>query len=341
MIDPYPEGDERRIYFDFFSRLMRHVRKISFRGKQPDCLQYLVNHPVSSAYEIRSPNKTNESEYRWAKEAVKQLCKFGLIEPAGRGRKHSSTNYSLTDEGIYYLIEYTRLPRTMLLQDLIKNYGNSNILRYLVYPYINLETLCSPKMDLNIIAGLGKYLVSTFQKMDSTLLLLDKQERSEKETYSWNYDKLEDYLRSKYHYDFINIMNCEEDSDEDHIEIRYFDIENNNKSVKVIFNKKNKECYVYTTNKKVKKRRRRIPFIADYVQKKTITQYDYMIGYFDAFCSTRAEEFILSISSIDTYNDDLRQVLLNDKSFMNALKKTKDHFDRVYGQIISYPDFIF
>jgi hypothetical protein len=226
----------------------------------------------------------------------------------------------------------------MLLQDLIKNYGNSNIFRYLVYPYINLETLCSPKMDLNIVAGLGKYLVSTFQKMDSTLLLLDKQNRLDKEIYSWNYEKLEDYLRSKYHYNFINIVNCEEDSDEDYIEIRYFDIENNNKNVKVIFNKKNKEGYVHPTNKKVKKHR--IPLITDYLQRKTITQYDYMIGYFDAFCSPRAEEFILSISSINTYNDNVREILSNDKSFTNALKEIKDHFDRVYREIILYPDFI-
>jgi hypothetical protein len=66
-----------------------------------------------------------------------------------------------------------------------------------------------------------------------------------------------------------------------------------------------------------------------------------MIGYFNAFCSPRAEEFILSISSIDTYNDDVREILSNDKSFMKALKETKDHFDRVYRQIISYPDFEF
>lgn len=338
MIDPYPDGDERRIYFDYFSRLSRHARKISLRRKQPDCLLYLVDHPVSSAYKFKSPSKTNESDYRWAKEAVKQLHSYGLIELAGIG-KHSSSDYSLTDEGIYYLIENTKLPHTMLLQDLIKNYGNSNIFRYLVYPFINLKTLCSPKMDLNIIVGLGKYLVSTFQKMNSTLLLLDKQNRLDKEIYSWNYDKLEEYLRNKYHYDFVNIADCEEDSDKDYIKIRYFDIENKNNDVKAIFNKRSKEGYVYTTNKRFKKRK--IPLITDYLQKKTITQYDYMIGYFDAFCCPRAEEFILSISYIDTYNDDVREILSNDKSFTNTLKKTKDHFDKVYRQIISYPDFMF
>ncbi len=336
MIGPYPVGDFRRIYFDYFSRLSRHRGKISFRGKQLNCLLYLVNHPIASAYKIKPSSKTSQSEYKWAKEAVKQLRTRGLIELTAIGK---SKDYSLTDEGIYYLIANTKLPCTKLFQDLIKNYSNSNIFRYLVYPYIELETFCSPKMDQNILAGLGNYLISTLQKMDSTLSLLDKEERSEKEIYSWNYGKLEDYLRSKYHYDFINIIDCEEDYDEDHIEIRYFDSENNNKDVKVIFDKKNKEGYVYTTNKKVKKRR--IPLITDYLQREIITHYDDMIGYFNAFCSPQAKEFILSISSIDTYNDDVREILSNDKSFMEALKETKDHFDRAYRKIISYPDFMF
>jgi hypothetical protein len=160
-----------------------------------------------------------------------------------------------------------------------------------------------------------------------------------KETYSWNYDKLEDYLRSKYHYDFVNILDCEETSDDDHIEIRYFDIGNKSRDVKVIFDKRSKKCYIYTTNKTLKKRE--IPLITDYIQRKTITQYDYMIGYFDAFCSPRPEEFILSISSIDSYNDEIREILSKDKSFMNALRMTKHHFDRVYEQIVSYPDITF
>src|SRR5919106_4297292 len=337
MFDPYPVGDERRIYFDYFSRLSRHIRNITLRGKQPYCLRYLVDHPVSSAYKIKPPNQTNESEYRWAKEAVKQLRRLGLIKLVEKG-KHSSSNFSLTDEGIYYLIKNIKLLHTTLLQDLVKNYSGSNIFRYLVYPFIKLETLCSPKMDLNIIAGVGNYLISTFQKIDSTLLLLDKQEKIEKEFYSWNYDRLEHYLRSKYHYNFINIVDCVEDSDEDRIEIRYFDIENNNKDVKVIFNKKNKEGYLYTTNKKVKKNR--IPLITDYLQKKTITQYDYMIGYFDAFCSPRSEEFIKSIYIINYYDDGIREILSKDRLFVNVLKNNKDQYIRVYEQITSYPDFM-
>lgn len=194
-------------------------------------------------------------------------------------------------------------------------------------------------MDLNIIAGLGNYLISTFRKMDSTLLVLDEQEEKEKVIYSWNYDKLEDYLRSKYHYNFINIVDCVEESDEDRIVMRYFDIENNNKDVKVIFIKKNREGYIsYTTNKKVKKDR--IPLMTDYLQAKRITQYDYMVGYFDAHCSPRSEEFIKSVSMINYYDDGIREILSKDRLFMNALKNNRDQYVRMYEQIMSYPDFM-
>ena len=107
-------------------------------------------------------------------------------------------------------------------------------------------------MDLCIIAGIGNYLVSTIQKMDNILLHLDEV-RSKREIYFWDYEKLED-LREKYHYNFINILDCEEDSNEEQKEIRYFDTENNNSNVKVIFNKRNSEGYIYTKNKKIKNR---------------------------------------------------------------------------------------
>jgi len=62
---------------------------------------------------------------------------------------------------------------------------------------------------------------------------------------------------------------------------------------------------------------------------------------FHGISNPRAEEFILSISSVNIYNDDVRETLSNDKSFMNVLRETKDHFDWACRQIISYPDFVF
>jgi hypothetical protein len=206
-------------------------------------------------------------------------------------------------------------------------------------------------MKLNLIVGIGNFLVSIIQKMDRTLELLEKDERSVRERYSWNYEKLEDYLRNKYHLDFLDLQYTEDDFDDDHEWIRYFDNEDDSRDVKIIFDKKSGSGYAYvrcdvvsTTvrNKRVKKHR--IPLITDYLNKRIITQEKYMSGYFDAFCSPRAEEFILSIISeypIDTTDDDIREILSNDKPFIETLKKFKDYFDTVYKRITSYPNFLF
>jgi hypothetical protein len=66
-----------------------------------------------------------------------------------------------------------------------------------------------------------------------------------------------------------------------------------------------------------------------------------MIGYFDAFCSPRSEEFIKSIPVINYYDDGIREILSKDRLFMNVLKNNKDQYVRVYNQIKSYPDFMF
>jgi hypothetical protein len=347
MNDPYVEVEDfRKTYFRYFSRLFRCVRKTPFRGNQVNYLFHFVEHPQTSAYQIEPGRKGNESNYRRATRTLDQLRNYGLIKVVESRRsendeKHGSINYSLTDKGILFLIKNTKLPYMILLQELIRNYHNSNIFRYLIFPYIKLDSLCSPKMKLNL-AGIGNFLVSIIQKMDHTLALLEKGERSDREWYSWNYEKLEGYLRNKYRLDFLDLRYTEQDYDDDHEEIRYIDIEDNSKDVKIIFDKKSGRGYALVRNEKVKKHV--IPLMTDYLKKRIITQEEYMTNYFDAFCSPRAQEFILSVISeypIDTTDEDIREILSNDKPFIEALKRFKDSFDTKYTRIVSYPNFSF
>ena len=200
-------------------------------------------------------------------------------------------------------------------------------------------------MTLNLIADVGHYLVSILQRMDHVLELLEKEERAEKVIYSWNYEKLEEYLRSEYHFDLIDLTDprhYEEDSDDEHEEIRYSDTENHIRDVKIIFNKKSKKGYVYVRNNRVK--RHDIPFITDYLKKKTITYDEYVADYFDAFYMPKTAGFILPIFSeypIDTTDDEIREILSADKPFIESLKEVKDSIDRAYRSIISYPNFVF
>jgi len=191
------------------------------------------------------------------------------------------------------------------------------------------------------MADVGSFLVSILQKMDHILDLLEKEERSDKERYFWNYEKLEGYLRQKYHFDFLDLQYTEEGFDDDHEMIRYFDNENQSRDVKVSFNKKSKDGYAYVRNKGVK--RYKIP-VAAYLEKKMITHDEYVANHFEAFCRPRTEEFILLIFSeypIDTTDDETLEILSNDKDFIESLKEVKESFNTAYRRIISYPNSVF
>jgi hypothetical protein len=344
MEDPYSAEDKSRIaYFNYFSHLRNHIKNISFRGEQENFLLRLVRHPLSSAYDISPGRKHKENRYTRAKITLKQLLKLGLIKIIKLG-KHGSIKYSLSDEGIFYLLKNTRLPLMMLLQELFKNYRDSEIFRYLVYPYIRSETLCSPKMSPNLIVDVGSYLVSIFQRMDHIIDLFEKGEKEDKVIYSWNYEKLEEYLRSKYHIDSIDLVDprkYEEEDDDDYQEIRYSDIENHI-DVKIKFDKKSNKGSLYIRDKRVKKYW--IPLIEDYMEKKVVKRELYLAGYFVAFCSPRTKEFILPLFSnypIDTTDNDTLEILSSDKDFIESLREVKESIDTAYRRIISYPDFVF
>lgn len=341
MNDPYPLEEESfwKKYYKYFCRLCSHVKNISFRGKQASCLVYLAVHPASSAYDIKPGRRSNYSSYKWARLALKQLCKLKLVKIVQTqqiSEKHRSTRYLLTDEGILYLLNSTKLPYSMLMQDLFKNYHESNIFQYLVYPFMKLETLCSQKMKLNILAGVGNYLVSTLQKMGHTLELFEKEDSLDKKIYTWNYDKLEEYIRKKYKCHYLDLRYSKEDYDDAHEEITYFDIEDDGKDVKIIFDKKNKKGYVHLRNKRIKKYEN--PLIINFLNKKTVSHDEYVAGYFEAFCSPRTEEFVLLAVQkyfIDTTDEDIREILSNDKCFVEALKEFKNSFDLKFRRIMS------
>lgn len=243
MDDPYLYFTDNEIstwksYFKYFRNLCLHSRNKTLNEREVSYLWYIAKHPVSSAYDIEPASKTNQSNYRYAKLALSKFLRLELIkvvklEKKKKNQRHPSKKCSLTDQGIFFLISRTKISRTELLQDLFKNYHNLNIFQYLVYPYINLETICSPRFDLHFLAGVGKYLVNSIQRMDEIVSRIDKIDRSDKEIYFWNYNKLEGYLKKSFSYKFIDYLYSEEDFNDGYQQIRYFDEKNKNHSVTV------------------------------------------------------------------------------------------------------------
>ena len=84
----------------------------------------------------------------------------------------------------------------------------------------------------------------------------------------------------------------------------------------------------HVRNNRVK--RHENPLIVECLNKKKIPHDEYVAGYFEAFCMPRTQEFVLLTFlkyPIDTTDDGIREILSNDKSFVEALKEFKDSFD--------------
>ncbi|MGH9977967.1 MAG: hypothetical protein ACRD8Z_19340 [Nitrososphaeraceae archaeon] len=351
MDDPYIYFTDNEIstwkgYFKYFQNLCLHARNKTLNEREVSYLSYFVKHPKSSAYEIEPARKTNQSNYRYAKLALSKFLRLKLIkvvklEKKKKNQRHPSKKCSLTDHGIFFLVSRTKISRTELLQNLFKNYHNLDIFQYLVYPYINLETICSPRFDFHFLAGVGKYLVNSIQRMDEIVSRIDKIDRSDKEVYFWNYNKLEGYLKKSFSYKFIDYLYSEEDFNDEYQQIRYFDEKNKNHYVTIQYNKKSKKIHIPRENKKIRKYE--IPFATDYITIKVITYEIYIARYFHTLCGPKVEEFVLSVFPFFKVASEgnIRDLIANDRLFRDALKSTKHTFDAWYDRITSFPNLSF
>jgi hypothetical protein len=139
----------------------------------------------------------------------------------------------------------------------------------------------------------GKYLVNSIQRMDELVSCIEKIDRSDKEIFFWNYNKLEGYLKKSSSYKFVDYLYSEEDFNDRYQEIRYFDEKNKNNYVTIEYNKKSKKAYIFRKNKKIRKYD--IPFATDYITKKVIPYEIYTARYFYTLCGPKVEEFVLSV----------------------------------------------
>lgn len=192
------------------------------------------------------------------------------------------------------------------------------------------------------MAGLGEYIINAIQRMDCILSSLDKVNRTDQEIYFWHYTKIEDFLRNSCHYDFVNFLDSEENDDVDEYhDIKYYDKKNRNSYVIFRFDKKSKKAYIYRKNKRMEKHE--IPLITDYVTIMLTPYKIYVANYFHAFSKPKEEEFILTVFPHYKFlpDYDIRDLLTADKPFKNALKRTKESFDRWYDRITSSLNFSF
>ena len=317
--------------------MSKNVNGVQLGRKQDKLLQNFVETPGTWAYKL-SPVRKNEAkkgDYRNTKKRIKRLRKLNLIEKTSLKSKHKQIPYKLSKYGVYYLIANPNVLGPGLLTGLLKNYGGHLLFQLLLYPYVKLETLIQIT-DSGLLQRIALYLHECCKKLDDTIYDLNHTlGLKEKYLYVCHPKKLVQVLKEEFGWNWLDKADILQNENEKRIEVKIFDkvnyalinIDKNEDKATLCFKQKgkrrNKEHHLKNTNR----------FVLKHPAMSLKQQYVYS---FLIFCQARVPELIFSmISDYGTRSvAPALEILGHDDVFKQALKKTKNDFEKRYRLIL-------
>ena len=127
---------------------------------------------------------------------------------------HNKKSYSLTDIGLFYII---RLPTFLSIdiQAMIRNYPDFKIFKDLLYPFINLDTLCSENIPIDILNAISLYIQKHCSKIENFISFAkNKNNWGDENEWNWNTESLRKYLIDKYKYKWLENAETKENNDQ-------------------------------------------------------------------------------------------------------------------------------
>lgn len=314
-------------------------------------LNYYIGNPGISIYGICKDKSFLRAKYpkKSATEVVRLLLKLNLIE---KDLKRGEYHCKLSTAGIFFLIlnqDNNRLRPQItwnLLKTLLDNYNDNVLFQFLIYPYIEYETL-KKIADSVVLERLLIYLRDCCKSLDLSVRAINdtynqKNGYITNQLFIWEnipndeYDiqSLRNFLETKFHWNWISRATIRRD--ENVIEISYLQhhaiIKINFKQTKAKLTVRGKPRYEFTT-------KRLTDTVAVYTDEFAveglrpfrITVLELNVLQFIIFQQTRMLEFISTLFLIYGSKSQTTEILSTDKKFVQSVKKMKRHFDKVYG----------
>src|SRR5215203_1873161 len=234
----------------------------------------------------------------------------------------------------FYLIRYDNFFERLFMdtiQNLFKNYPKSRIFQFLLYSFINVETLISPGINPIILYNVSSYLIEFCKGIDIAISQIEKKENLNIKSYVWNYKKLHKFIDKKYGYNWIldndfynyDIVKFVNESNEDHY---------------ISFRLREGKHSIYIYNSKYKKGK--ILYQHDFIKQRApiFSKEQKKVNLFMSLCDPSISKFVLSILSesifysLDPYTE---KILTKDDKFIKALESAKSNFDKRYNHIMN------
>ena len=323
--------------YNYFKSIINNIKNIRLSKNQESYLLYFVLHPHYSAYDIKF-NKKEECEkgdvtfdisYRQTNNILNNLCKLKLIALDKEKNSHNKKSYFLTDIGLFYIITSPTFLH-IDIQDMIRNYHGFKIFKDLLYPFINLDTLCSENIPRNILNVISLYIQNHCSSIENFISFVKNKNNWHEISWNWNTEKLRKYLIDKYKYEWLE--NAEDKEDNEQTNLIFFNKNKCSQSINIRLRFKGDKPYGYLiSGTKKKKKEIPIPNIETFLIKFHLSKEESIGRSFSNYYTMRDSEFLFSLLSASTsYTFDISVLFSKDENFIRALEAAKEEFGKFY-----------
>ena len=312
--------------YNYFKNIINTIQQITLIEIEESYLRLFVSNPHYSAYDInkkmqdeKGHDKLNDNAYRRAKIILRKLEKLKLIDLHKEKEKypHNKKSYFLTDIGLFYIIKsHTFL--SIDIQTMIKNYPNFKIFEDLLYPFINLDTLCSENIPIDILHAISLYIQKHCSKIENFIsYTINKNNWGDETEWNWNSDSLRKYLIDKYKYKWLENANTKENYDQ--TILKFFNKNKRREYIDIRLEEDKTSGYLINGTKK-KRQKIIIPKIETFLIKFHLSKEEKIGRSFSNYYTMRDSKFLFSLLSASTsYTFDISVLFSKDKKFIRAL----------------------
>lgn len=356
MVDPLPYHYDCT-YTELSILIKSHKKRKKITPKQNKILQFVASLGSISSSDLakRFPFSNKSMELGNVRKDIRKLRALGLLEINNKRTDSNEKNktrikYKLTKDGIYNLISnHEDLPYEAA-KSLLSNYNHHILFDFFLFPYIEQETL-SKVEDSSIFSQIFSYLHDCCKQLEKMIFNIDdtcnqKNGYLTHHIFVWenvpkedvDRESLRNLLKSKFNLDWLNKARFKKTEDSNGIVISYANeqmlISIDKRRCKAILKYRGRKEYELEFNI------RELTHNQHSVEEITTTtlQEFYILSFLISHVAN-TPKFIASL--IADYSPNwlfpIMEILGQDERFVQALRKTKEQFDKRCSMIIEKP----
>jgi hypothetical protein len=306
-----------------------------------EILQYLCEHPSTSAYEIYTKEALGKGiDYRKIRRHINELSAKGLINIfQTKTSEHKAKYCKLSIGGIYCLILKNSILPDKITKGILRNYGDNILFQLFLYPYINQDTLLQIR-DTALLSRISLFLYECCKEIEYALGLINnsRSRYSVEQVFIWQYvpakdydtNNLREFLKRTFNLDWVHRAGIEKIENDNSLRISYkansILITLNDTRTKAILkiNRKNKyEFIVKAYHHEWYSIEAPVMPIEEYVT------HSLLLG-----TQQRVPALIFNLASNAVSGSSYFQILSQDEQFIQSLEKTNTKFNVKSNEIL-------